>query len=497
MIAALYARYSSDNQREESIVAQLRAGREYSKRHGYSIIKEYADEAYSGTNDNRPGFQQMLQDAKAGMFEIVVFHKVDRNGRNEYDYYKNKQALNTYGVKMEYSAQYVDDSAEGQLSESILVGVSSYYSRNLSREVKKGLKENAYAGKITGGKPLFGYAVDADKKYVINDEEATAIRYVFESYAEGTSYLSIIAHLNSCGYKTRRGNSFGKNSLHDILRNRRYIGTCILGKNTKMPNGKRNNHRPDHDGTIVIENACPAIIDKTLFEKVGMKLDENKRRRGAQKAKREYLLSGLVFCGECGAPMHGTTNTTRKTQVNVYYRCSNKSNHGEKVCPNRYVSAPSLESLVLRKLSELIESPKALERVISKVSAAYNEIADKKSNERKLLMDKQGKLKKAMDNLYNLVEDGTADSFDLDRLKKVKVDLLTVQKSLTEINEQPMPSITTEQILEYIDKKFIPAIKNKSADNLRAIIESFIDKVVVGSRIITIRYKVDLNWCAW
>jgi len=96
MIAALYARFSSDNQREESIVAQMRAGREYCTKNKYMVIKEYADQAFSGTNDNRPAFQEMLRDAKAGLFEVIVFHKVDRNGRNEYDYYSNKKKLSTY-----------------------------------------------------------------------------------------------------------------------------------------------------------------------------------------------------------------------------------------------------------------------------------------------------------------------------------------------------------------------------------------------------------------
>ena len=101
MIAVLYARYSSDNQREESIVAQLRACREYCNRKGYTVIREYADEACTGTNDNRPQFQQMLSDAEAGMFEVVVAHKIDRIGRNAYDFYKNSHRLQQVGVKME------------------------------------------------------------------------------------------------------------------------------------------------------------------------------------------------------------------------------------------------------------------------------------------------------------------------------------------------------------------------------------------------------------
>lgn len=91
--AALYARYSSDRQRVEYIAAQLRAGREFCLRRGYSIVREYKDEAVTGTNDNRQAFQTMLSDAQRGLFEVAVIHKCDRFGRDEYDYYTNKAAL--------------------------------------------------------------------------------------------------------------------------------------------------------------------------------------------------------------------------------------------------------------------------------------------------------------------------------------------------------------------------------------------------------------------
>ena len=158
--------------------------------------------------------------------------------------------------------------------ENQLVGLAAYYSRNLSREVKKGLKENVLAGKITGGRPLFGYSVDKNKKYVINEEEAVAVRYIFERYAAGASYIDILKEVNARGYRTRRGAEFGKATLHDMLNNRRYIGTCILGKNQPYLDGRRNSHRPDHDGMIIVPNGCPAIISPDLFQAVHERMQE-------------------------------------------------------------------------------------------------------------------------------------------------------------------------------------------------------------------------------
>lgn len=153
MRAVCYARYSDEQQREESITAQLRAAREYCSKKGYTIIREYFDEAKSGKNDNRPAYQKMLADAKKKLFDVIVFHKIDRNARNEYDYYFHKAQLTKLGVYLEYVTQNIDSSPEGAMMEAMLVGMAAYYSRNLTKEVIKGMRENAYKAKFNGGYP--------------------------------------------------------------------------------------------------------------------------------------------------------------------------------------------------------------------------------------------------------------------------------------------------------------------------------------------------------
>ena len=127
--AALYARFSSENQREESILAQFRDSTEYCKKHNYAIVAKYADEAKSGTTTiGREQYKFMLKDAQKGKFDVVVFHKIDRNARNELDYYITKHKLEEAGVKYAYSRQDIDStSPEGQMMESMLVGMAAYY----------------------------------------------------------------------------------------------------------------------------------------------------------------------------------------------------------------------------------------------------------------------------------------------------------------------------------------------------------------------------------
>jgi Site-specific recombinases, DNA invertase Pin homologs len=132
--AAIYARYSSDNQREESITAQVRACTEYCQKKGYAIVKTYADEARSALTDNRPEFQQMVSDARAGLFDVLVIHKLDRFARNRYDSAFYKRELRRAGVRLESVLEHLDDSPESVLLESLLEGLAEYYSKNLGRK---------------------------------------------------------------------------------------------------------------------------------------------------------------------------------------------------------------------------------------------------------------------------------------------------------------------------------------------------------------------------
>ena len=489
MIAALYARYSSDSQREESIVAQLRAGREYCKRRGYTIIHEYADEAMTGTNDSRPGFRQMMSDAQKGLFEVVVSHKIDRIGRNEYEYYTNKFKLNGWGVNIEFSAQQIDTSTpEGALMENQLAGLAAYYSRNLSKEVKKGLKENALSGRATGGRPLFGYNYNKDKTYAIDENEAIAVRYIFKAYLEGSGYLPICHWLNVHGYKTKRGNPFGKNSLHDLLKNRRYIGTAILGKNHMTKSGRRNNHRPDPENMLIVENVCPAIIDKETFRKVADKMESNRRRSGSYKAKHSYLLSGLLECGNCGQAMVGTVSTKKNGQTNYYYRCGKKGRQGAAVCTTRNVPADALDRLVLAQISQLFFSPEALEKISDKVVTAYKEQMHDSLAQEAALHEQEKVLRKKLNNLYGFIEDGTADDFDRQRLAETKKELLSISTALAEVENSSIPDLPKSTIMEYIER-YRADLDAGTADNLKALVNAFIEKILITSDKITVRYR--------
>ncbi|MGL6119116.1 MAG: recombinase family protein [Fusobacteriaceae bacterium] len=220
-----YCRDSSDNQREESITAQIRAIENFCKQHNHNLIRIYSDEAISGTSTNdREKFKEMTSDSKNKSFEYVIVHKLDRFARNRYDSAVAKKLLKDNGVKVLSVLENLSDSPESVMLESILEGMNEYYSLNLAREVKKGLFENAHNCLHNGGTPPLGYDIDDDQKYVVNTKESIIVKEIFNLYSSGYGYSQIAIHLNHQGLKNKLGRPFSKTSIRDHLLNEKYIG---------------------------------------------------------------------------------------------------------------------------------------------------------------------------------------------------------------------------------------------------------------------------------
>lgn len=194
--AVAYARFSSDNQRQESITAQLRAIRDYAKKNSISVVQEFTDEAVSGTSDDRPAFLAMIDALKNGLrVDLVLVHKLDRFARNRYDAAVYRREIKLAGARLVPVDQPIDDSPEGVLIEGFLDSLSEYYSLNLAREVMKGMRETALQGKHTGGRPPLGYRVE-NERLVIEPGEAEVVRSIFLGVLAGNSYTQIMNMLN-------------------------------------------------------------------------------------------------------------------------------------------------------------------------------------------------------------------------------------------------------------------------------------------------------------
>ena len=490
--AAAYARYSSDNQREESIEAQLRAIREYCDRNGIRLVKIYTDEARSATTDDRPGFLQMIQDSALGLFDAVIVHKLDRFSRDRYDSAFYKRQLKKNGVRLISVLENLDDSPESIILESVLEGMAEYYSRNLAREVMKGMRETALQCKHTGGKPPLGYNVAPDGTYVINEQETKAVRMIFEMYAAGKGYSEIINKLNQEGYKTQTGRPFGKNSIHDILKNEKYRGVYIFNRTERKINGKRNHHKSKSEDEIIrIEGGMPRIIDDETWERVQERMKMNERGPGANKAKETYLLSGLIFCGKCNSAMVGNRRYSgRNKDKYLSYECSSRKR--KKDCDMKSIGAEYVENIVIEELEKRILSKESIEKIAEKIYAFAQSQYSTIKNDIQTLKKELSEIQQQIDNIVDAVAKGLFHPSFKEKMDHLEQRKETLLRRLHEAEFQAqINSPTIDTIKAYLLKD--ADIKNKNLDEQKRIIQAYVRKVIVHENELEIYFIVDLN----
>lgn len=198
MRAVIYARFSTDKQREESIEAQERACREYAAAHGYSVSGVYADRAASGKTDRRPDFQRMMRDAKSQRFDVVLVHKYNRFARRMSDHVRYEDKLNSYGVQLIAVAEDFGTGKEAVIMKALMRSLSEYYIIDLSDEVKKGHRENAMKALHNGGLAPFGYDI-VDQKYVINEFEAAYVRRMYNCASDCIGFTALVDEMAAAG----------------------------------------------------------------------------------------------------------------------------------------------------------------------------------------------------------------------------------------------------------------------------------------------------------
>lgn len=476
-IAVAYARYSSNNQREESIDAQLRAIREYCERENIVLLECYVDEALTGQNDDRAGFQKMLEDIFRGHIKVdtVLVHKFNRFARNKFDSALYKKRLKDIGVRVISVTQPIDDSPEGAMLESIIEAMDEYYSANLALEVKKGLRENALQGKHTGGRVLYGLAVSDDGKYVPGDG-ADIVRRIFEEFADGVPQAVIIKRLNDEGFRNNYGRKFSQRTIFGLLRNEKYIGNFVyrLG----------NEH-------IRLDGMIEPIIDKELWARVQKRCNQQVRPR-TREQNQEYLLTGKAVCGICGSQITGAG----KKGLNSYYGCAR--NKREPRCTLRLINREWLEKSVLNAvLATVLDDEKLKE--ISRL--AYEEIKAAQSApeaQLKTLNSEYSEIKEQQTRLSDLYLAGAMSKDDMTK-QAAELSARRAEVELSIERQQAIVAsdgVTIEAIHDYVIE-FVERMKKEhppeSVEFMRAVFNTFVDRVIVYPNEIKVFINADFS----
>lgn len=465
----IYARYSSHNQREESIEGQLRECKDYAMKNNIVIVDEYIDRAISGKTDNRPNFQRLIKDSERGHFDAVIMYTLDRFARNRYDSAIYKAKLKRNGVRVLYAKQPMPDTPEGIILESVLEGYAEYYSENLARSIKRGLKENALHA-IAMGTPPLGYKIGNDRQYEIDPVGAKAVVDIYTMYYEGVSATQIVEYLNNKGIKTSRGNAFNKNSLGRILRNDKYIGV----------------YRYDD---VVIEDAVPPILSKELFYKVQDKLKHNSVAKARGKAREDYLLVTKLFDGHCGSAMVGECGTSKTGRVYHYYTCIGRKRG--RTCRKKPEKKNWIEQLVVEYTVRHVLNDDTIERIATKAM----EIFEKELADTSVLVGLRDCLKetnKRIRNLMSAIEQGIITSTTKERLEELEKEKLDLEGQIA-FEETKKPLLSKERIMYWLYSFKNGVVTDEEYQ--RRIIDTLVNSVFVydtddGGRKIVLTFNI-------
>lgn len=404
ILAAIYARYSSHSQTEQSIEGQLAAAHAYAESHGYTVVHEYCDRAQTGRNDNRDAFQQMLSDTDKHQFDVIITWKVDRIGRNREDIAFNKHRCKKNGIRIEYVAENLPDSAESVILESVLEGMAEYYSLQLSTNIRRGQLESARKLQCIGGTRPLGYDVDREtKRFIINPQTAPIVKQIFEKYAEGSTETEIITWLNEQGIRTTKKKPFSKSSLATLLHNEKYIGVYV------------------YKDIVRVEDGVPAIVDKELFDKVQELMKVNRRAPSHTWTHQDYILTDKLFCGKCGSPMVGESGFSHTGAKHSYYSCV--GHRKKKTCDKRPVRQDWIEGKVLEATRDLLADDELLDFIADKTYAYYLSV-NGNAEQKTVLENELASVNTSIDRLISAIEAGAFN----DRIK-TRLDDLNAQKA--------------------------------------------------------------------
>ena len=461
MKAVIYARFSSDKQNEASIEGQLRECMQYAEYNGMQVIGNYIDRAFSAKTDHRPEFQHMIKDSYKNLFDIVLVWKLDRFSRDRYDSAHYKRILKKNGVRVISATEAISESPEGILLESLLEGCAEYYSAELAVKVRRGMTENALKAKANGVRAPFGYYIDGDDKYQIDETLAPVVKEIYSLYLEGKRVKDIAKLMNARGIKNR-GYDMNYNSVFRILTNRKYIGEYKFGD-------------------ILLPDAIPAIIDKDTFEDVQQRLKNNKKAPAMHRSEDDYLLTTRLFCGKCGAMMVGEIGTSHTQSKYRYYKCNQAKKHK---CDKKAVKKDWIEDLVIEEILSLISN----DEVIEELSDRIYEMQTEENAAVAVVKNQLSEVDKKLNNLAEAIAQGVFSSTTkklLDDLEEQKSNL-EVELFKTQINH---PVLTKEQIqfALYSYRK----LDLSSQEGKQQLIDGFVNSIFLYDDrfLITFNYK--------
>lgn len=422
----IYARFSSHNQRDESIEQQIAECRAYAASHDLNIVGEYADAAVTGRTDRRPQYQKMRRDAEKGSFSVILAYKSNRIARNMVNALMFEADMDRLGVTVMYAKEAFDNTPAGRFALRNMMNMNQFYSENLAEDIIRNQQDNAMKCRANGPAP-YGYRSNSEGHFEVDPATAPIVQEIFRRVAEGHTYQDIADDLNKRGVLTGRGQPWGKNSFQNIMRNERYTGIYIF-------NGIR------------IDGGMPQIISPAQFEEVQnvIKNAKHTRRKRAESDEEVYRLTGKLYCGECGKQMIGMSGTGKNGTRHYYYACAGK--RAEKSCEKKDHRRDQLERDIAQAIYGLISSDDFIEKLADAMEAFQRSYEN--NPELAALRDRQTANDKALKNLMSAIEQGIITATTRDRLLELEAEKTDLTHKIAALSDSRI-NVSREQIVGF------------------------------------------------
>jgi site-specific DNA recombinase len=505
-VVGLYARVSSDAQeREQTVQSQLEALRAYAQAKGYQLASEFVDEGYSGASLVRPNLERLRDAAAKGDIDLVLVHSPDRLARKVAYQAILLEEFQKEGVSVEFLNHPVDDSPEGQLLLTMQGAVAEYERAKISERTRRGKQYWARQGAIMGGFVPYGYRriprdTEQGSTLEIYEPEAAVVRQIYDWLVkEQLSCRTIVARLRANGVPTKSiASAWHTSTVHRILSQEVYAGVYYFNKNEHVEPLNKSKRRSYQKNTKTsmrlrpkdqwIPTAVPAIIDRETWEKAQAQLQENSRFSRRNNTCNEYLLRGLIRCGNCGRAYVGSFPHGRRI-----YRC-----HGndpiyvgnQETCQGVKVKADEAEALVWEAVADLLRNPELVKSEYER-RLAVNGMPDATEDEQHRLDAEVRKLKRQEDRLLDAY---LGEMIDKNTYKE-RADILKAQKKALEDRRQSLDVQKQQSIriqdalaaLENFRQEVGGSLDTLDFEGRQKVLRTVLDEVVVDGNSLQIK----------
>lgn len=362
-----YARVSTDNDKQgESLENQMNYYENLiTTNPEYEFVGIFADRGITGTTENRPEFQRMLDLCRSGKIDLIITKSISRFARNTTVMLETVRELKGIGVEVRFEKENINTlSGDGELMLTVLSSFAEEESRNVSENLKWRYRKKFENGELVINTNRFlGYDKDENGGLVINPDEAEVVKRIYSECLAGNGVFKIAKILDSDGVQTVTGAKWNETSVRDILKNEKYKGDVMLQK-TYTPNHltkkkKKNNGEMD---SFYIEGNHPPIIAKEEWEQVQIEMQKRAEAKGnfgdTDKYQARYPVSGMLFCSKCGSPLRRRTWNSKYSCKKIVWQCSNYVKNGKDACEGTVIDDEVISRLDIKEPTVVKEEMK-------------------------------------------------------------------------------------------------------------------------------------------